>query len=57
MLVFSRKLNETFTVGENVTIKIVEIRGDKVRIGVDAPRDVHVSRDDCKRGPKTDAKK
>jgi carbon storage regulator len=44
MLVLSRKLNESIIVGDNITITVLEIRGDKVRIGVAAPRDVSVHR-------------
>jgi carbon storage regulator len=44
MLVLSRKVNERVVVGENIVITIVNIRGDKVRIGIDAPKDVAVDR-------------
>ena len=47
MLVLSRKKNEVIVIGEGenkVEIMIVEIRGDKVRLGVEAPRDVPVHR-------------
>ncbi len=44
MLVLSRKKDEVITIGENVRITIVEVRGDKVRIGIEAPKDVAVHR-------------
>jgi len=44
MLVLSRKESESIQIGENVTVTIVEIRGDKIRLGIDAPRDVLVHR-------------
>ena len=44
MLVLSRKKNEAIVVGDQVTITVVEIRGDKVRIGIDAPKDVSINR-------------
>lgn len=44
MLVLSRKRNEQIVINNNITITIVEIRGDKVRIGVDAPYDIPVHR-------------
>ena len=44
MLVLSRQSDETIIIGDNIRITIVEVRGDKVRIGIDAPRDVTVHR-------------
>ena len=44
MLVLSRHRDEAIQIGDNVTIKVVEIRGDKVRLGIDAPNDVFVHR-------------
>ena len=44
MLVISRQSDETIIIGDNIRITIVEVRGDKVRIGIDAPRDVTVHR-------------
>lgn len=44
MLVLSRKKNESIVINEDITIVIVEIRGDKVRLGVEAPKEVPVHR-------------
>lgn len=44
MLVLSRKKNESIVINDNVVITVVEIRGDKVRLGIVAPRDVPVHR-------------
>ena len=44
MLVLSRKKNESIVVNGDVEIVIVEIRGDKVRVGVNAPKSVPVHR-------------
>lgn len=44
MLVLSRHKNESITIGDDITITIVDIRGDKVRLGVEAPREVPVHR-------------
>ena len=44
MLVLSRKKNESIVIDNNITIVVVEIRGDKVRLGVEAPREVPVHR-------------
>ncbi len=44
MLVLSRQRDETIIIGDSIRVTIVEVRGDKVRIGIDAPRDVTVHR-------------
>jgi len=44
MLVLSRKRNESVMINDNITITIVEIRGDKVRLGIEAPKEVPVHR-------------
>ena len=44
MLVLSRQRDETIVIGDSIRVTIVEVRGDKVRIGIDAPRDVTVHR-------------
>ena len=46
MLVLSRKQNEKICIGENITVVVVEIRGDKVRLGVTAPEEVPVHREE-----------
>ena len=42
MLVLSRKKNESIVINNDITIVVVEIRGDKVRLGVEAPKEVPV---------------
>lgn len=44
MLVLSRKRDEKIVIAENIVITIVEIRGDKVRLGIEAPSTVPVHR-------------
>ena len=46
MLVLSRKQNERIRVGDSVVVTIVRVSGDKVRIGIEAPADVRVLRDE-----------
>lgn len=44
MLVLSRKRDERIVIGDNIVITVVEVRGDKVRLGIEAPTDVPVHR-------------
>ncbi len=44
MLVLSRHKDETIMIGDDIEISIVDIKGDTVRIGINAPRDVTVHR-------------
>lgn len=44
MLVLSRKKNESIVINDDITIVVVEIRGDKVRLGIEAPKEVPVHR-------------
>lgn len=49
MLVLSRKKGEKIRIGENIELTIVDIRGDKIRLGIDAPRDIPVHREEIAR--------
>ena len=49
MLVLTRKLNEEICIGDNVTISVLKIKGNTVRIGVNAPREVRVLRGEIPR--------
>lgn len=44
MLVLSRQKDESIMIGDNVEITIVDVRGDKVRLGITAPREIAVHR-------------
>ncbi len=44
MLVLSRQREQTIMIGDNIEITVVDIKGDKVRIGITAPKDVSVHR-------------
>ena len=44
MLVLSRKKNESIVINDNIIVVVVDVRGDKVRLGVNAPSDVTVHR-------------
>jgi len=44
MLILSRKIGEKIMIGDDISVSIIEVRGDQVRIGVDAPKTVKVFR-------------
>lgn len=44
MLVLSRHRDESIIIGDNIIITVVDVRGDKVRLGIDAPTDIPVHR-------------
>jgi carbon storage regulator len=44
MLVLSRKRNESVVINDNITVVVVDVRGDKVRLGINAPKNVPVHR-------------
>ncbi|HEY0984897.1 MULTISPECIES: carbon storage regulator CsrA [unclassified Schlesneria] len=48
MLVLSRKKNESIIVDDSIVITVVEIRGDKVRLGIQAPREVSIHRSEVR---------
>lgn len=44
MLVLTRKLNQSIFIGDSIEVVVLEVRGDQVRLGIKAPRDVVVHR-------------
>ncbi len=44
MLVLTRKKNESIVIGDNIEITVVDIQGDQVRIGINAPKNVSIHR-------------
>ena len=44
MLILTRKVNESLRVGDDVTITVLGIKGGQIRIGINAPRDIEVHR-------------
>jgi carbon storage regulator len=46
MLVLSRKKDEKIIIGDNITLMVVDIQGDKVRLGIEAPRELTVHREE-----------
>ena len=48
MLVLSRKVDESFVINGNITVTVVRIKGETVKIGIEAPGEIPVVRDDAK---------
>jgi carbon storage regulator len=48
VLVLSRKVDQTIVIQDNITIKILEINGDRVKLGINAPRDVVILREELR---------
>lgn len=44
MLILSRRTEESIMIGDNIRIKVLEVHGDMVRLGIEAPRDLKVYR-------------
>jgi carbon storage regulator len=44
MLVLTRKTNEAIQIGENIEIKIISVQGDQVKIGIEAPKNIEIHR-------------
>ena len=49
MLVLTRKLGEVIRVGDSVTVRVLEVRGNQVRLGVEAPAEVRIYREEVYR--------
>jgi len=49
MLVLTRRANQSIIIGDDVVVTVLEVRGDQVRIGITAPRDVTVHREEVYR--------
>lgn len=46
MLILTRRLNESIVIGDNVTVRVMAVHGNQVRLGIDAPKEVHVLREE-----------
>lgn len=46
MLILTRRIGETLKIGDNVDVTILSVRGNQIRIGINAPRDVAVHREE-----------
>lgn len=48
MLVISRKIDERVFIGDNIVVKVLDVRGDRVRFGIEAPKDIEILREEIK---------
>lgn len=46
MLILTRKVGETIRIGDDIAISVIDIRGSQVRLGIEAPRDITVHREE-----------
>ncbi|NLB29416.1 MAG: carbon storage regulator CsrA [Clostridiales bacterium] len=53
MLVLSRKINETILIGDDIKITLLGVEGDKIKIGIDAPRAMKIFREELLEATKT----
>jgi len=44
MLVLTREVGETFSIGDNITVQILGVNGNQVRLGIDAPKHIKIHR-------------
>jgi len=49
MLILTRRVGETLQIGADISVTVVEVNGNQVRIGIAAPKDVAIMRDDAKK--------
>ena len=46
MLILTRKVGETIRIGDGVTVRVLEVRGSQVRLGIEAPAEVRILREE-----------
>lgn len=46
MLILTRKKGEAISIGDHIQVQVLNIKGGQVRIGIDAPREVHINREE-----------
>lgn len=56
MLVLSRKVGESIVIGDNIKITVVKINGNNVRLGIEAPKEIPVVREELSKKQQNNAK-
>lgn len=54
MLVLTRRLRERILIGDDIVVEVVDINGGKIQIGIDAPRDISVDREEIAHAKRAD---
>jgi carbon storage regulator len=49
MLILTRRTDESVKIGDEITVRVLSIKGDRVRIGIAAPKDIRVDREEVRR--------
>lgn len=49
MLILTRRIDESVMIGDEITVRVLNIKGDRVRIGIAAPKDIRVDREEVAR--------
>jgi carbon storage regulator len=52
MLVLTRKVGETILIGDNIRVKVLEVKGGQVRIGIEAPESINILRENIAKIPR-----
>ena len=55
MLVLTRKIGESFVIGDSITITVVSPKGGQVRVGIDAPKDLAITRSELGIGKRSES--
>ena len=55
MLILTRKVGEMIRIGDTVTVRVLEVRGSQVRLGIEAPSDVRIFREEVYRATRGEA--
>jgi carbon storage regulator len=57
MLILTRRVEETLLIGDNITVTVLGVKGNQVRLGIEAPRDMDVDREEIRERKNADRAK